>query len=122
MGRKVVTGAPQTDDKDKAISLTKQPVGNKVEGLYKADFTFPNPKNKDKTSHIYTLEQKDGKVLKVFGVTDLDNKMKKIAKGTYVYFEYLGKQPVKNVANPMHLFNVELEEDPDVENQDEVPY
>jgi hypothetical protein len=65
-------------------------------------------------SNMYMLEQKDGKLVGVWGSTLLNDRFSQVSIGNYVKIEYLGKEQSPKTGRSYHNFEFYVAPDPDV--------
>jgi hypothetical protein len=82
MAWKKVEMAPAHDFEENAV----------IEGVYTGKQTNVGPHG----SNLYSLKQKDGTVISVWGSTALDSKMQNVGEGDQIKIEFLGEKKGKS--------------------------
>lgn len=103
MAREKVSG-----QKD-AVGFKDMEVGTAFEGYFTEKFSFKG--QGDRENFIFTFVDDNNKKTRVFGVTDLNNKMADISLNVYVWVTYEGKQNVGKAGRSMHVVNVEADKE-----------
>ena len=127
MARKSVSTKPEGT----AINFKKLQRGVKFEGVLLRHSVKPNQFNPSQSSYLWFFRGKDNKEFRMYGKSQLDRGLLKIKPGSYVWIEYLGKNPIDTAKGQVlgHTFKVEAdEESPGVEQTpveaagEEIPY
>ena len=91
---------PKRDDNEKVFSPSQ--AGESVEGVLVDTKENVGPNN----SKLYSLEQPDGTVVKVWGSTVLDSRMEVVGAKSYIKIVYQGLGVAKAGRKAPKLFNV----------------